>query len=105
LLRNNDGRIGEICLVGNSTVIDLVCDYVSIHLKGNVVVKDAILDSNREAKYDSIRNAHCDCGEAFGLYFSERLGKYVCPVCLEKEVIDLQAKIGSLVNVPVRGEN
>lgn len=33
----------------------------------------------------------CKCGEGFGLWFCERLNRYVCPVCLDREVVSLKA--------------
>ena len=30
----------------------------------------------------------CECGALVGLWFCERLGRYVCPPCLDKEITD-----------------
>lgn len=32
----------------------------------------------------------CKCGAVIGLYFSERLKAYVCPLCLDFEVLKLK---------------
>ena len=31
----------------------------------------------------------CECGETNGIWFSERLERYICPVCLEKTLANL----------------
>lgn len=37
------------------------------------------------------KRTKCKCGESLGLYMSSRLGGYVCPPCLDAEVIALKA--------------
>lgn len=39
-----------------------------------------------KAQRDALK---CRCGAAVSLYFSGRLNRYVCPVCLEAEVLAL----------------
>lgn len=41
-----------------------------------------------KAERDALK---CKCGVAVSLYFSERLGRYTCPVCQEAEIIALIA--------------
>jgi len=35
----------------------------------------------------------CKCGAIVGLWFCPRLNRYVCSVCLDKEVIALEKKL------------
>ncbi len=45
----------------------------------------------------------CQCGASAGLYYSHRLERYVCPGCMEVEIIKLLAGgrfVDKLPNVP-----
>ena len=49
-----------------------------------------------EIRWNSSINRKCKCGAVIGLYFSNRLARYVCPNCLDKEVESLILKVDEL---------